>query len=67
MTKIRPIALLAILLFSTLVVPAKAWNIPGHMLSAAIAFQVLKQESPDTIEKAKIVLQKHPWYAATTE
>jgi hypothetical protein len=25
--------------------PASAWNIPGHMLSAAIAYQVLTQES----------------------
>jgi L-amino acid N-acyltransferase YncA len=33
------------------------------MLSAAIAYQVLSQESPQTIEKVKAVLEKHPWYA----
>ena len=33
------------------------------MLSAAIAYQVLHQENPPTIEKAKEVLEKHPWYA----
>jgi hypothetical protein len=44
-------------------VPALGWNIPGHMLSAAIAYQVLPQESPQTIEKVKAVLEKHPWYA----
>lgn len=41
---------------------AVAWNIPGHMLSAAIAYQVLSQESHTTIEKIKAVLEKHPWY-----
>src|SRR5262245_33001216 len=43
--------------------PALAWNIPGHMLSGAIAYQVLQQESPQTIDKVKAVLEKHPWYA----
>jgi S1/P1 Nuclease len=33
------------------------------MLSAAIAYQVLQQENPATIEKVKAVLEKHPWYA----
>src|SRR5262245_20040914 len=42
---------------------AGAWNIPGHMLSGAIAYQVLQQENPPTIEKVKAVLKKHPWHA----
>jgi hypothetical protein len=33
------------------------------MLSAAIAYQLLQQENPGTIEKLKAVLEKHPWYA----
>jgi hypothetical protein len=41
---------------------AVAWNIPGHMLSAIIAYQVLRQENPQTIEKVKALLEKHPWY-----
>jgi hypothetical protein len=32
------------------------------MLSAAIAYQVLQQENPQTIEKVKAVLEHHPWY-----
>jgi hypothetical protein len=32
------------------------------MLSAAIAYQVLRQENPATIDKVKAVLEKHPWY-----
>jgi len=33
------------------------------MLSGAIAYQVLRQENPVTIDKVKVVLEKHPWYA----
>jgi hypothetical protein len=43
--------------------PASAWNIPGHILSGIIAYQVLQRENPATIEKVKAVLEKHPWYA----
>jgi hypothetical protein len=43
--------------------PASAWNIPGHMLSGIIVYQVLQQENPQTIEKVNSVLEKHPWYA----
>jgi hypothetical protein len=42
--------------------PALAWNIPGHMLSAIIAYQILRQEKTQSIEKVKAVLEKHPWY-----
>jgi hypothetical protein len=48
---------------SALPLPASAWNIPGHMLSGIIAYQILQQEKPQTIEKVKVVLEKHPWYA----
>jgi len=47
----------------TLPLPASAWNIPSHMLSGAIAYQVLQQESPQTIDKIKAVLEKYPWHA----
>jgi len=62
MTQIRLIAyVLAVAL--NIPAPAKAWTIPSHMLSAAIAYQVLQQENPQTIDKVKAVLDKHPWYA----
>src|SRR5262249_15885836 len=48
---------------TTLPIRALAWNIPGHMLSGTIAYQVLQQENPQTIDKVKAVLEKHPWYA----
>ena len=57
--------IVALVIFSLVVLPlpALAWNIPGHMLSVAIAYQILLQENPQTIEKIKLVLEKHPWYA----
>src|SRR5262249_42352522 len=57
------IAFLGILILTALPFSASAWNIPGHMLSGAIAYQVLQQENPQAIDKVKTVLEKHPWYA----
>src|SRR5215831_12271213 len=57
------ITLLVLLTLAALPLPASAWNIPGHMLSAAIAYQVLQQESHQTIDKVKAVLEMHPSYA----
>jgi hypothetical protein len=54
---------LVFLAIAALPLPASAWNSSGHMLSGAIAYQVLQQESPQTIDKLKAVLEKHPWYA----
>jgi hypothetical protein len=56
------IAFLVLIILAVLPLPASAWNIPGHMLSAAVAYQVLRQENPQTIEKVKAVLEHHPWY-----
>jgi hypothetical protein len=39
-----------------------AWNIPGHMLSGAIAYQILQRENPATITPVRFVLEKNPWY-----
>ena|SRR5262249_35557665 len=56
------IAFSVLLTLAALPLPALAWNIPGHMLSGAIAYQVLQQENLQTIDKVKAVLEKHPWY-----
>lgn len=54
------------LLASLIVVgPAAAtlgWNTGGHMVSGAIAYQVLKTEHPDTIAKVTALLREHPDY-----
>jgi S1/P1 Nuclease len=52
-----------LLALGVLPLPANAWNIPGHMLSAAIAYQILQHENSRSIEKVKAMLEKHPWYA----
>jgi asparagine N-glycosylation enzyme membrane subunit Stt3 len=57
------VAFRVLLTLAVLPLPASAWNIPANMLSAAIAYQVLQQENPLTIERVKAVLEKHPWYA----
>jgi hypothetical protein len=66
MAELAAVSLVASLVFLALAVlplPASAWNIPAHMLSAAITYQVLSQENPRTIEKVKTLLEKYPWYA----
>src|SRR5262249_17903891 len=59
----RQIVLLLIVPFMALTSPASAWNKSGHMLSGAIAFQVLEQENPETINKVKAILQNHPFHS----
>jgi len=41
---------------------AMAWNIPGHMLSGAIAYQILQRENPSKISSVRFLLEKNPWY-----
>jgi len=55
------IASFVLLALAVLPLPASAWNIPGHMLSGIIAYQILEQEHLGTIEKVRAVLEKHPW------
>jgi S1/P1 Nuclease len=59
----RLLAFVVVIMVTALPLPASAWNIPGHMLSGAIAYQVLRQENPQIVEQVKSVLVKHPWYA----
>jgi len=47
------IASLLLVIATVLPFPASAWNIAGHMLSAAIAYQILQQENPPTIRKGQ--------------
>jgi hypothetical protein len=36
-----------------------AWNIPGHMLSGAIAYQILQRENPAAIPPVRSILEKN--------
>jgi hypothetical protein len=50
--------------FVLLILPldALAWNIPGHMLSGSIAYQILQSENPNTVARVHSILENHPWY-----
>src|SRR5262245_57556567 len=37
-----------------------AWNKPGHMVSAAIAYSELKQGSPEVLSRVVALLKEHP-------
>src|SRR5437016_5830022 len=45
--------------------PAFAWNKGGHMVSGAVAYAVLKQESPKTAARVVAILKEHPQYEST--
>jgi hypothetical protein len=62
MTKIRSVTTFLFFTLAVLPLPASAWNILGHMLHGIIAYQVLRQQNPPTIDKVTAVLEKHPWY-----
>lgn len=63
MEQIRLFEFVVVITVTALHLPALAWNIPGHMLSGIIAYRILQQENPQTIDKVTAVLEKHPWYA----
>lgn len=54
--------LLAVAATVVLPCPASAWNVAGHMVSGALAYNVLKAESPESLAKVVALLRKHPEY-----
>ncbi len=54
------LAVLAGLAVLTLASPAAAWTRPGHMVTAAIAYDDLKARSPRTIDALAAILAQHP-------
>ena len=51
------VALLVTSLFSS---PSQAWNKPGHMVTAAIAYMELKDKNPAVLAKVIKLLKEHP-------
>ena len=48
---------------------AYAWDHPGHMTTAAIAFEEIERERPDLVDAIGLLMLKHPdpapfWVAA---
>jgi S1/P1 Nuclease len=62
MNLLKLVAAIILTVLSALPLPVRAWNIPGHMISGAIAYQILQRESPSAIGMIRAILEKHPWY-----
>jgi len=68
----RPIALIRAIVFGVFAAVAPcvyAWDHPGHMLTADIAFSEIERTRPELIEKLGLLFLKHPdpapfWVAA---
>jgi hypothetical protein len=62
MNRLR-LAVAAILSAVAMPLQVAAWNAPTHMVTGAIAYRILENESPRTVSVIKTLLEKHPWYA----
>jgi hypothetical protein len=61
---VKGILIAAALAAALVVKPSQplAWSTPGHMLSGAVAYQILERERSQTVQKIRSILEKHPWY-----
>ena len=48
---------------TALAIPATAWNSPAHMLSGALANQILQREHTSTVSAVTAILKHHPSHA----
>ena len=69
MRKLLSVCVGAAMVIGTSLQNSQAWDHPGHMTTAAIAFAEVKRMRPDLIEKIGLLLLKHPappafWVAA---
>lgn len=64
MRKIFACALATLTLATIFAARADAWNKAGHMVTGAIAYQVLEKESPKTIPMVVGLLKQHPDFAS---
>lgn len=60
MLHIRSAVGIALIITALCADSALAWNKAGHMVSAAIAYEKLKQDSPQTVAKVVELMQQHP-------
>jgi hypothetical protein len=65
----RSIALVGVVALSAIGTNVHAWDHPGHMTTAAIAFAEIESRRPELIEKIGLLMLKHPdlppyWVAA---
>ena len=48
-----------LILFTALSLPVAAWDHPGHMAGAAIAFEEIQRERPELVEKIGLLPLTH--------
>src|SRR5690349_23697914 len=60
--KLGPVSLAGLVVVFLAASNSLAWNIPGHMLNGAIAYQILQRENPAAIPVVRSILEKNPWY-----
>jgi hypothetical protein len=60
--KLACVAVTVLMEFALAASHSSAWNIPGHMLSGAIAYQILQRENSTTIPILRSIVEKNPWY-----
>jgi len=53
---------LPVLLLVAVASPAFAWNVTGHEIAAAEAYDLLIKEHPETVAKIAALLKQHPLY-----
>ena len=56
----RAAALVVVFVFSASVPNLHAWDHPGHMITAAIAFEEIERTRPDLINKLGLLFLAHP-------
>src|SRR5215831_6494549 len=59
MNSLRFVGVAAILAIAA---TASAWNMAGHMTTAAIAYDTLKQDDPEALAKIVAILKQHPQF-----
>lgn len=55
---------LLILWFAMTTLTALSWNIPGHQVSATIAYLYLRDNDPNALKKVVALMLKHPEYGS---
>lgn len=62
LTSTCSVAVLLFILVALPAVSASAWNKPGHMVTAAIAFHSLRDRNEETLERTVKLLERHPFF-----
>ena len=52
--------IVAVLLLLSVPTMSSAWNKPGHMVTAAVAYEALKQSDPEALAATVALLHEHP-------